>query len=179
MKESLNREKENMQLIFLWPFANKKDMNKLTACTLSKYNATIYNTKDVFLTFKEFNQLIYDLYKYETWMTKVNKIHINSLLRKATWCYSKNKPTTMILLSFPSNNSILLLKEEIRQATGLGKHSIHTIENTQEAIFIWERYALSSVELSQSFHKSIKWKITKFYYYLRINFFRLIGYIEQ
>ncbi len=181
MKKPLNMNKENMQLICLWPSCNKEAIKEITAYSFTKYNATVYYTIDIFLTFSEFNQLIYELYHSETWMIKENQIHLNSLLRKATWCYSKKKPITMILLSLPSPNTLLALKEEIRQKVGFGKHSIHTIENTQEAVYIWSRYAYSSFDfpLSHSFRKSIRWNFFRLYNYLRVTLFRLIGYIEQ
>lgn len=172
---------KNMQLICLWPSSNNKDLKDLTAYYLDNYNAVIHQTKELSISFPEFCQLIYELYQSEPWMKRGNKMNVSSLLRKATWCYSKKNPITMILLSLASPHSILLLKEDIRKQAGTGKHSIHTIEDTQEAILIWDAYTTDSPNfpLANLYKKDIKWNLLRFFSLLRITLFRLIGYIEE
>lgn len=159
-------------LLCLWPACSSYQS---TACSLLKeHGFTITDRRELFLTFPQFNQLVRDTYRAEAWMT------IPGLLRKSTWCYQKNSPVVLFLVSGGSPQQLVCAKEAFRKKTKRKKHSLHTTETPEDTAFLWNTYAGTSPDFSYaaSLSKSPKWLFFKYYYKLRVTFLSLIGQIE-
>lgn len=159
-------------LLCLWPVCSSYEEAALSL--LSKQGFILEDSRKLFLTFPQFNQFIYDTYKKEPWMSLAGH------LRKATWCWQKDMPLTLLLVSGGSADALASLKEALRQEYGHKKHSFHSTENSEDTAFLWNSYTVLSPDFSyaRSLSKNPLWFLFKWYYRLRVTILSLIGRIE-
>jgi hypothetical protein len=126
---------KNVYALCVWPKGhNNKDFVKEF---LTKKVHIVFE-KQVFLTARGAHSFVSQIYSHHDWVG-TPKDGFNGSKNKVNACFSNNKP--MVLFVFETDkplDEIVVLKEEIRNLIGFGKHSVHVTDNQEETLQISE-----------------------------------------
>lgn len=118
---------DNTYIAFIWPSAigNEKKLQK-------KLQKIVYK-KTINLSLNGAHNLMSELYEGEKWLGDVNNNFKGSFL-KAVKCFNNNSPLQIYVFQAESLESVIKIKNEIRELFNIGKHSIHITDTKKEAI---------------------------------------------
>lgn len=122
---------KNMYAICLWPRA--VSLNKMRECEeIIKSQTTILYKKQLNLSQLGLKNFMANVYQTESWVGGVKNNYVGTY-GKVDPCYAKAK-TIVYFVEGGTLESILKLKDNIRTMYGIGKHSVHITDNTEETI---------------------------------------------
>lgn len=120
---------KNIHIAFLWPTAAGND--KMIPTLLNKI---IYH-KNLELTYNGAHNLITQIYSGEKWLGS-QKDNFKGSKNKLSFCFNKDRPISVYVFQSKDINHTNKIKDEIRSLYGIGKHSIHITDTSEEAILI-------------------------------------------
>lgn len=122
----------NIYLACFWPKSLGSEKLYAQAESILKEYPIIYSTQYSFI-YSSFLRLISQVYIHDTWVGSLDN-NFSGAESKAIECYSKNGKCRFILFEGGSKEDTLDLKERIRQIYGVGKHSIHITDSSEESL---------------------------------------------
>lgn len=128
------RLKENIYVACIWPKANnnkyKEDINAII-----NERCNIVCSKEISLTYNGLRNLMIQIYGHQNWIGDY-KNHFKGVISKVDSCYEENKKLKVYILESHDFNTILNLKQKIRNLVSIENHSIHITDNKKESIQI-------------------------------------------
>lgn len=124
--------KENVFVACVWPKAkdieNKRHMKEL----ISKSTKIIYE-KQISLSYNGLRNLMIQIYSSENWSGSIEN-NFEGVMQKVDACYDKNETIDLYVMEGKDLDSILDMKEEIRDIFKIETHSIHITDNSTESV---------------------------------------------
>jgi len=122
---------KNLRSMVIYPVAyNVEKINHINQI-ISEYGY-LYYSKTVNLTKNGVNNLIKEAYRGEAW---IGGLFPRGVTEKARLCVGKN-PTILFLIYMNDLSKLVELKEKCRVLFGLGKHSLHISDYTEDTFRI-------------------------------------------
>lgn len=124
--------KENVFVACVWPKAkgieNKRHMKEL----ISKSTKIIYE-KQISLSYNGLRNLMIQIYCSQNWSGSIEN-NFEGVMQKVDACYDKNETIDLYVMEGKDLDSILDMKEEIRDIFKIETHSIHITDNSTESV---------------------------------------------
>ena len=117
----------------LWPIAGRKKIADVTDL-ISGYGDIIYS-QDVYLTYRGICNFMTHCYGHQAWTGNIDN-HFSGVEACASGCYDSRYPVHTYLFQCKNFNHVLHLKQEIRSIFGLGNHSVHIGDNSEETLMM-------------------------------------------
>ncbi|MBR1793040.1 MAG: hypothetical protein IJ764_05310 [Bacteroidales bacterium] len=132
----LKYSRKNIYMACLWPAACDADKRQKAFAIINQSHSVIC-TKEVFFSFTAFDRFIAQVYMNDDWVGSIANGFKGSL-GKSSVTYKDGIPTTFILFEGANVGETLSLKQQIREIFGMGKHSVHITDTTEESRFLSE-----------------------------------------
>lgn len=126
----------------------------------------LIDIRSTILTKEGCHNIVCEAYSKESWLgTAAN--NFKGAWGKAIPCLGKNKhPANFFILKIAEEDSIVILKDEIRSKIGIGKHSIHICDNNIDSLpllnYVYNIHFDKIVNTSHYKYKSLLTKIDSF-----------------
>lgn len=114
-------------IAFIWPTAKGKDLE------LEKLFPNIVYKKELKLNANGAHNLLSQIYEGESWLGTVEN-NFSGVVNKLVECFKTFDPVRVVAFQAESLDKVLQIKENVRTAFGVGKHSIHITDTHEEAI---------------------------------------------
>lgn len=163
-------------LLCLWPVCQQEERKACLKGLIQEYGFTLLREENRSYCYERFWELIAYIYRGEKWAASRQGCGV---LRKSLWCYQEGSPVTFYLVQAHGDRAqdLLALKEEFRTRSGGHKHSLHTVENPQEAQEVWQRYAAQDRDWPAGHPK--RWYLLKLWMQARIWFKKRLHLVEE
>ncbi len=117
----------DVYIAYIWPTANAK-MEQITAIL-----PNIVYTKEVALEQNGAHNLLSQVYQGEQWLGSVED-GFEGVKGKLVECFRSYDPVKVIAFQASTLDEVLKIKEQLREAFAVGKHSIHITDTKEEAL---------------------------------------------
>lgn len=114
-------------IAYIWPTANAK-MEQVTAII-----PNIVYTKEVTFEQNGAHNLLSQVYQGEQWLGSIEN-GFEGVKGKLVECFRSYDPVKVIAFQASTLDEVLVIKEQLREAFGVGKHSIHITDTKEESL---------------------------------------------
>ncbi len=118
---------DNIYIACLWPTAQGYDNE------IEEVIPNIVYRKDIALNYNGAHNFISQVYMGEPWLGSV-KNNFQGAKGKLVECFKQQGPVRIVAFQADSLDTVLKVKEDIRQLFNVGKHSIHITDTKEEAV---------------------------------------------
>ncbi|WP_051525833.1 hypothetical protein [Butyrivibrio proteoclasticus] len=119
----------NCYLACVWPIADRKKLS-IVEELISEIGEIVF-LQDVYLNYDGIRNFMIQVYGHQKWTGNIDNRFIG-VDEKAEACFKKGNPVRAILFQAESFDSVISVKEKIRELFNIGNHSIHISDNQQE-----------------------------------------------
>lgn len=126
--------KENTYFMCLWPKGNKESKRSSIDNIIKENHKVIYK-KSISLNYNGFRNLITQVYAAHDWVGSYQN-HFVGARKKIDACYTDPGSITIFIFESEKFDSVLDLKQQIREIINVGKHSVHITDNQFETVQI-------------------------------------------
>lgn len=120
---------KNLYLACLWPISAVAKRPKAVEVIASQHEIVLDST--VMLQKNGLRNFMLQIYQHQSWIGTVDN-HFSGVMGKVEACYEPGKTTQAIMFEGDALESVLVMKEEIRNIFQIDKHAIHISDSNEE-----------------------------------------------